>query len=55
MLLQIHDEVIIEGPEETAVEAQRLLVEDMMFPFEKPLLVDLVVDASSAKTWYEAK
>jgi len=55
MLLQIHDEIILEGPEESAEEAQRCLVEDMERPFEKPLLVDLVVDSQVAKTWYEAK
>jgi len=55
MLLQIHDEVIMEGPAESAAEALALLVEDMCNPFQKPLSVDLVVDAKSARTWYEAK
>lgn len=55
MLLQIHDEVILEGPELCAEEALSLVVADMEHPFEKPLLVDLVVDARSAKTWYDAK
>mmetsp|Transcript_4244 Transcript_4244/g.6316 ORF Transcript_4244/g.6316 Transcript_4244/m.6316 type:complete len:828 (-) Transcript_4244:169-2652(-) len=55
LLLQIHDEVILEGPKESADEALQLLKECMENPFEQPLLVDLVVDAQSAETWYEAK
>jgi DNA polymerase-1 len=55
MLLQIHDEVILEGPEESAEEALSCLVEDMEHPFAQPLLVDLVVDAAIASTWYEGK
>jgi len=55
MLLQIHDEVILEGPSESSEEAQAFLVEDMEHPFEQPLLVDLIVDSEVAKTWYEAK
>ena len=55
LLLQIHDEVIMEGPEEHAEDAMKYLLENMRNPFEKPLLVDLTVDASCADTWYEAK
>lgn len=55
MLLQIHDEVILEGPEESQDEALQLVVSDMERPFQFPLLVDLAVDAGVAKTWYEAK
>ena len=55
MLLQIHDEVILEGPQESADEALALTLQDMQHPFECPLLVDLVVDAKICKTWYEAK
>ena len=55
LLLQIHDEVIMEGPEEHAEEAMKCLLENMRNPFENPLLVDLTVDASCADTWYEAK
>lgn len=55
LLLQIHDEVIMEGPEEYAEDAMKYLLENMRNPFEKPLLVDLTVDASCADTWYEAK
>ena len=55
LLLQIHDEVILEGPEESAQEARARVVELMERPFCRPLRVDLVVDANTAKTWYEAK
>jgi DNA polymerase-1 len=58
-LLQVHDEVILEGPRETAAEARDRVVACMRSPFTglnpKPLLVDLVVDAKYADTWYEAK
>jgi DNA polymerase-1 len=54
-ILQIHDELILEGPEEHAKEALKIVVDVMSNPLEEPLLVDLVVDAKVAKTWYEAK
>ena len=52
---QIHDEVILEGPEEHADEALAEVISDMEHPFETPLLVDLNVDGCYAKSWYEAK
>ncbi len=55
LLLQIHDEVILEGPEESAEEACRLAVADMRLPFDTPLKVELVVDAKIVNNWYEAK
>lgn len=59
LLLQVHDEVILEGPRETAELARERVVACMRSPFTglgpKPLLVDLVVDAKHADTWYEAK
>jgi DNA polymerase-1 len=55
MLLQIHDEIIVEGPAESANEALALVLADMQHPFENPLLVDLVVDAKIADNWYDAK
>ena len=58
MLLQIHDEVILEGPKEHAAAAQAELVACMEHPFDESLpslLVDLVVDAKTANNWYEAK
>ncbi|CAM9558280.1 unnamed protein product [Pylaiella littoralis] len=59
LLLQVHDEVILEGPEETAKEALAETVRCMEQPWDgvglKKLRVDLLVDAKSAKTWYDAK
>lgn len=47
--------MILEGPVENVAEAKKCLVEDMMHPFARPLLVDLVVDCNAAPSWYEAK
>ena len=59
LLLQIHDEVILEGPSENADAALAELVKLMERPFDHvgldPLHVDLVVDAAVAGNWYEAK
>lgn len=55
--MQVHDEVILEGPKDSAVEAQKLVLSNMERPFDgqNPLLVALVVDSKIADTWYEAK
>ena len=53
-----YGEVILEGPEEFAQEAKDEVVRCMNQPFDDvlpSLLVDLVVDADTAKTWFEAK
>ncbi|CAM9543134.1 unnamed protein product [Scytosiphon promiscuus] len=59
LLLQVHDEVILEGPEETAEEALKETVRCMEQPWDgvglRELRVDLLVDAKFAKTWYDAK
>jgi DNA polymerase-1 len=59
LLLQIHDEVILEGPEETAEEAFREVVLCMEEPWVfglKRTAVPLLVDGSyTHKTWYDAK
>jgi DNA polymerase-1 len=58
LLLQVHDEVILEGPRESAAEAQARVVACMQSPFSgegQPLLVDLAVDSKYADTWYDAK
>ncbi|EKX35753.1 hypothetical protein GUITHDRAFT_79451 [Guillardia theta CCMP2712] len=43
MVLQIHDEVILEGPEDHAEEVFRIVKKCMENPFPRPLLVDLPV------------
>lgn len=57
LLLQVHDEVILEGPTESAEVAKALVVECMSKPFDGAniLSVDLAVDAKCAQNWYAAK
>lgn len=63
LLCQVHDEVILEGPEGSAEDAQKVVVHCMEHPFltsdglhyHNPLNVELTVDAKHAKTWYDAK
>ncbi|CAA7048432.1 unnamed protein product [Microthlaspi erraticum] len=57
LLLQIHDEVILEGPMESAEVAKDIVVECMSKPFNgrNILSVDLSVDAKCAQNWYAAK
>jgi hypothetical protein len=55
LLLQIHDEVILEGPSETSEDALQAVVDCMEHPLSRPLLVHLVADASIADTWYDGK
>ena len=54
----MHDEVILEGPKESAEEARKIVVECMENPFDgkrNVLEVALEVSSNSADTWYEAK
>ena len=61
--VQVHDEVIVEGPQDSVLEAQQLVVQCMGSPFNgtNPLGcaarggIDLLVDAKHADTWLEAK
>ncbi|KAF3779395.1 DNA polymerase I [Nymphaea thermarum] len=57
LILQVHDEVILEGPTETAEFAKSIVVECMSRPFYGTnfLRVDLAVDAKCAANWYSAK
>jgi DNA polymerase-1 len=61
LLLQVHDEVIVEGPEEHVEEALAEVVHCMEEPWDdsgiglNSLKVHLDVDAKHAKTWYAAK
>ena len=59
LLMQIHDEVILEGPEETAAEAYIEVTKCMEAPWVPGLektSVPLLVDGSYVhKTWYDAK
>ena len=52
---QIHDEVILEGPEETADEALELLETLMENPLDNKLRVKLEVDGKVCDNWFESK
>jgi len=56
-IFQVHDEVILEGPAESAELAKSIVVECMSKPFygTNILKVDLAVDAKCAQNWYAAK
>ncbi len=53
LVLQIHDELIIETKKEELEIVQKLLVEEMMHATE--LSVPLVVDENTGDSWYDAK
>lgn len=53
LVLQIHDELIIETNKEEVEIVQKLLVEEMMHAAE--LSVPLLVDANVGNSWYDAK
>lgn len=53
MLLQVHDELIFEAPEEELPKLEKLVSEVMESAVE--LSVPLKVDSSSGDTWYDAK
>eukprot|EP00741_Cyanophora_paradoxa_P005271 tig00000865_g5110.t1 len=58
MVLQVHDEVIVEGPRESADEALEIVRACMEQPLPiegAQLFVPLVVDSRYAETWYRAK
>ena len=53
LILQIHDELIVEGPETEADEVREILEKCMMSAAD--LAVDLVCDIHTGKTWYDLK
>ena len=53
LILQIHDELIVEGPENEADEVKEILERCMMAAAD--LAVDLVCDIHTGKTWYDLK
>ena len=58
LLLQVHDEVMFEGPAGAADAARAEVVACMERPFDDALpslLVDLAVDAKTGSDWFEAK
>lgn len=56
VILQVHDEIILEGPADSVDEALPLVTRVMKSPLEGvDLAVELPVDAKAARTWYDAK
>ncbi len=53
LIMQIHDELIVEAPENVAKEIEAVLSEEMENAAK--LLVPLTADANSGKTWFDAK
>jgi DNA polymerase-1 len=53
LILQIHDELIVEGPDSEIDEVKNVLDECMRGAAD--LAVDLTVDIHSGKTWYDLK
>lgn len=51
LILQVHDELIVEAPEESAQQALNILKEEMQSAVT--LSVPLLVDAKSGKTWFD--
>ena len=53
LVLQVHDELIIDAPEAEAAAAKQVLKEEMEAAVK--LRVPLTVEISTGKSWYEAK
>ncbi len=53
LIMQVHDELIVECPEDEAERVERLLTEEMEGVWQ--LAVPLTADAHSGKNWLEAK
>lgn len=55
MLLQVHDELLFEVPEDCVDEAMPIICHNMEHPFGDDLLVPLDVDAGKGYSWSSAK
>ena len=53
LIMQVHDELIVEAPEDKSELACKILKEEMENAVH--LDVPLTVDAHTGKTWYDAK
>ena len=53
LILQIHDELLIETAEDEVEQIHRILTEEMMGAAQ--LKVPLKIEISQGETWYEAK
>ena len=53
MILQVHDELIVECPESEQERVKALLTEEMEQAVN--LSVPMVAEANAGRTWYDAK
>ena len=53
LILQVHDELIVEAPEDEAEKAAAVLTEEMRSAAQ--LSVPLIADAGIGKSWFDAK
>ena len=53
LILQVHDELIVEAPEEEAEKTAAILTEEMENAVS--LRVPMIADSSVGKTWFDAK
>ena len=53
LILQVHDELILEAPRSEQEEAMRLLKEEMEAAFQMD--APLVAEAKAGRSWYETK
>ena len=53
LIMQVHDELIIEAPEDESEKAMQILKEEMENAVK--MKVHLSVDVHTGKTWYDAK
>ena len=53
LILQVHDELIVESPQDESMRVAMLLQEEMENAVK--LDVPLTADAAIGKTWYDAK
>lgn len=55
VILQVHDEVILEGPDHSADIALPIVRQVMRRPVSFPVDVDLTVDSKIVSSWYDGK
>lgn len=55
MLMQVHDELVFEGPEENVDEVMTIISEDMQHPFPTDLAVPLTISIGKGHSWAQAK
>ncbi len=55
MIIQVHDELVFECPENNVNEATDIIKSIMEHPFKRDLVIPLLVDISSEQRWGDAK